>query len=531
MSTSYTSNKIKVFTAKTFRDSFKESTPRKIGYIFLSKSSEYADENVAPEIVDSVQEEKNVWDNMLLAKKVIPKDVEMIVPRYDWRPFVKYKQYDDTIELNNLTTQTVVGGQTIYPFYVINADGDVYKCLCNNVGTLSTVEPIGNFTENDGFIETADGYLWKYLYNVKRSNKFFTDQWMPVPYIQANTNFTDYNYSSNNAIDGALSKMVVTNNGTDYYHTTINVEPFSAATNEIEISDAIDLISNTRILANMAVSGVGIFANRTYITEIDTERPKIILLSEPTISSGGGNSSVNVITISTRVEIDGDGTETTTIVRLTANNTIRKIDVTNAGINYSKANVTIYGSGSSATARTVLPPKFGHAYNPAVELGASNVMIVSRIGEIDASEDEVFPIDISFRQYGILTNVYKYNENDIITENNSLDLISQTMDLTLLSFSAFNIDEMVYQGNINSPDFIGYVVIQNSNVVKLNNLYKTPVTGLLLTGVDSGSKNPVVSIKYPDLKPYAGDVMFARNILKVNRSVGQAEEIKLVFQF
>lgn len=524
---SYVSKKLEVFSSKAFRDSFKESFPRKVGYIFLSKSSSYPNENVAPSIQDTVSQEKQIWKDMILAKKVIPKDVELVIPKYVWTNNIRYREYDDTIALGNLLT----GSANVNPMYVINADGDVYKCLSNNQNTLSTEEPIGNFTVNDGFIQTLDGYLWKYMYNVKVSNKFLTNEWMPVPYIQANTDFTSYNYSTTSVIEGTLNKIVVTNNGTNYFHPKVNVAAFSAGVTELLITDDVDLTVSNTINVNMLISGTGILQNETYITTIDPLKPKTLILSQPTIAAGGGNTNANIISILTRVVIEGDGSNTVTSVTLnTSSNIITKIDVVNAGINYNVANVVIYGSGTGATARAILPPKFGHGYNPAIELGASNVMILSRIGEIDATENNSIPTDIFFRQYGLLVNPYKYNENEPMSSN-TIDIVSQTLDLTLLSLSSFTIGEKVYQGNVNNPSFVGYVVYQNSNVVKLNNTYKTPVPGSIITGTQSGNRNSVVGIKYPDLKPYAGDIIFARNILKVQRSIAQAEEIKLVFQF
>lgn len=530
MNSSYVSNKLKTYTTKTFRDSFKEVTPKRIGYIFLSKSSEYPNDNIVTNLVDTVKQEKEIWSNMVLAKKIVPKDVELVIPRYNWILGERYKQYDDTLSLENLLTESVDGNQVLYPMYVMNADGDVYKCLCNNINQISVFEPTGDYTTNNGFINTQDDYQWKYMYNIKASNKFLTDEWMPVPFIQANTNFTDYNFNTENLVDGALNKIKVETVGQNYFHTTINVSSFIAGTNEIVITDNIDLTNTELIKENMLISGTGIFENRTYITEIDPTKPTTLILSEPTISSGGGTSTANLISVLTRVEIDGDGTETITLVRLDSSNQISKIEVVNAGINFTTANITIFGSGTGATAKAVLPPKFGHGYNPAVELGASSVMIVSRIGEIDATENNVIPVDIFFRQYGLLVNPYKYDEEEPMTENDAIDVISQTTDLTLLSFSNFEINEMVYQGTLNNPTFIGYVVSQDANIVKLNNVYKVPQTGSLLIG-EFGSRNPVVDIKFPDLEPYAGDVLFARNILKVQRSIAQAEEVKLVFQF
>jgi len=536
MTTNYISKKVKTFNAKVFRDSFKESTPRKVGYIFLSKSSEYPNENVATDLVDTVEQEKEIWDNMVLGKRIVPKDVELVVPLYTWTYNTVYKQYDDTANLDSLLT---ISGNA-YPMYVRNSEGNVYKCLSNVApqGQGSLSEPTGTYTTNDGFIQTELGdttnYLWKYMFNVKNSNKFYTndyvDKWIPVPYIQANTNFSDYNYNTSNLVDGSLNKIIVTNSGSGYYHTEINVAAFAVGSNTLTILDDIDLTTSNTIEQFMAVSGNGVYANKTFISSIDPEQPKVLYLSEPTVGSGGGTSTPNRISIKTRIVIDGDGTDTVTDVHL-SNTGISRIDVTNAGNGYARANVVIYGSGSGAAARAVLPPKFGHGYNPAIELGASNVMILSRIGEVDASENDTIPTDVYFRQYGLLVNPYKYNDTDAVTETNALDVILQTLNVTLLSFSNFTVNEMVYQGNTSNPDFVGYVVTQEDNIVRLNNTYKQPISGKLLVGASSGNQSTVVSYENPDLKPYAGDIIYGKNILKIQRSIAQAEEVKFVFQF
>ena len=535
MTTNYISKKVKTFNAKIFRDSFKETTPKKIGYIFLSKSSPYANnDNVAADLVDTVKQEKEIWDNMVLGKRIVPKDIELVIPLHTWTVDTVYKQYDDTADLDSLLT---VSGNA-YPMYVRNSEGNVYKCLSNVSPSGSAVEPTGTYTTNNGFIQSElddnVNYLWKYMFNVKNSNKFYTnefaDKWIPIPFIQANTNFDDYNYSTLNLIDGSLNKIIVTNSGSNYYHTDINVAPFSIGSNTLTILDDIDLTTSNTIEVNMAVSGNGVYANKTYITLIDPAQPKTLYLSQPTVGSGGGTSTPNRISIKTRIVIDGDGTDTVADVHL-SNTGISRIDVTSAGSGFVKANVLIYGSGSGASARAVLPSKFGHGANPAMELGASNVMILSRIGEIDATENDTIPTDIYFRQYGLLVNPYKYADTNPMTETNALDVMLQTLDIELLSFSNFNINEMVYQGSLSNPDFIGYVVSQADNIVKLNNTYKQPTAGKLLVGASSGNQSTIVSYENPDLKPYAGDIIYGKNILKIQRSIAQAEEVKFVFQF
>ena len=533
MPTNYISRKFKTTAAKKFRDSFAKDTPKKVGYVFLAKSTEYPDENVAQEIFDTVATEKETWDNMIAAKRIAAGDVEYVIPKYVWTANTRYKQYDDMQTLDFLLSETVEGEVTIYPMYVMNSEGNVYKCLCNNISSLSTIEPKGTYTENDGFISTQDvngtsSYLWKYLYNVKDSNKFFVDDWMPVPYTESNTSISmEYDLGLNNLIDGGLNKIVMTNRGNNYVHTTVNVESFVIRANSIIVDEDIDL-STSNIKVNMQLSGSGILQG-TYITQIINES-KTLILSTPTIDAGGGTVA-NAIQVLTRVEVVGDGTETIASVRLNNSNQVEKIDVINTGVGYTRANVIIHGSGTAAAARAVLPPKFGHGYNPAIELCANNVMIVQRIGEVDASENGLIPTDTSFRQYGLLIDPYKYGENQQVSDTNANSVVSLTTDVTVLAGASYQLNEFVYQGTLSNRTFEGYVVSQDATKIKLTNVFGTPEIGPLLTGANSAVVRPVISVENPDLQPLTGDILYTRNVLKVDRSVGQAEEIRLVFQF
>ena len=70
-------------------------------------------------------------------------------------------------------------------FYVRNSSDQVFKCLFNNNGAESTTMPeitIGGDLPENPYIETVDGYKWKFMYSIPTGlkNKFFTDKYMPV---------------------------------------------------------------------------------------------------------------------------------------------------------------------------------------------------------------------------------------------------------------------------------------------------------------------------------------------------------------
>ena len=97
-------------------------------------------------------------------------------------------------------------------FYVRNTYDQVYKCLFNNNGAMSTQMPqinLGGSLPSNPWIQTSDGYLWKYMYTIPSGlkQKFYTNQWMPVvddPTVLAS------------AQDGRIDVLQIVSPGTGY---------------------------------------------------------------------------------------------------------------------------------------------------------------------------------------------------------------------------------------------------------------------------------------------------------------------------
>lgn len=98
-------------------------------------------------------------------------------------------------------------------FYVRNSKDQIFKCLYNNKGAASTIEPTididGQLPENP-YIEPGDGYKWKYMYTIPYGlkQKFFTKNWMPVS--------TDATVLAG-SVDGRIDIINILNGGTGYY--------------------------------------------------------------------------------------------------------------------------------------------------------------------------------------------------------------------------------------------------------------------------------------------------------------------------
>lgn len=517
---SYTSEKLRYKIAEQYKNAF--STPENpfVAYITIGNHIPYANEANPDIILDTVATEKKVWDNMIAGKKVTGNDVELVIPRIDWTANNKYRQFDDTIQISDLLSANA--SQNLQPMYVINSEGNVYKCISNNVGEYATVEPIGQNLSANGNILTADNYIWKYMYNVLEDNKFSSNVWIPVP---SSTSYLEYSGSVLTSVDGELLTIHVDDSGSGYTENTIIVSAFSAACSVLTVDYSVDMANV--IANNMIVSGQGLVSG-TYITNVDNVNRKINL-SYASIEAGGGSS--NTIDMLTRVVVQGDGVGATADP-VVSNGSITKIMMTSFGKDYTYANVFIYGTSTGANvcnARTIITPKFGHSYNPASELGAHNVMIAVKFGEVDSTEGNVISSNTSFRQYALLLEPYKYNETQPLTYANANTVISQTTDLTLIAGDLYERNEMVYQGSLSNPSFSGYVDTQTTDVINLTNVRGLASVGLVLKGTTTNiTGRTVFGVKHPELQRYTGDIEYAENFEEIQRSDGQAENLKYI---
>lgn len=98
-------------------------------------------------------------------------------------------------------------------FYVRNSADQVFKCLFNNANGSSTIMPeitLGGDLPESPYIETSDGYKWKYLYTIPGSlkNRFFTDKYMPV--VRDTVVY-------NNRGEGRIDIVQILNGGNGYF--------------------------------------------------------------------------------------------------------------------------------------------------------------------------------------------------------------------------------------------------------------------------------------------------------------------------
>lgn len=180
-------------------------------FVFLSKVIPWTDDN-NPEVPLQTQKYlKDVFANMFVAKQILSNNISPVIERIDWESGVVFDYYQDNVDM----FERDQNGFLVRQFYARNRYDQVFKCLWNNDGAASTVEPFfkpGNYGTNNIF-QDSDGYKWKYMYTIDVGSKktFMDSSWIPVP-IGENTP----NPITNTAGHGDIEVINVTNGGSGY---------------------------------------------------------------------------------------------------------------------------------------------------------------------------------------------------------------------------------------------------------------------------------------------------------------------------
>ncbi|NDB61681.1 hypothetical protein EB001_25060 [bacterium] len=196
-----------VFVAKQVKESVSEPSSSNV-YLTFGKSMSWANDAAPPQANTSVINSNDIWKNMIGGKRITGNNIRHAIPRINWISGTVYAEYDDQIDSLLLHDKT-------RNYYVLTPEYNVFKCLYNNNGSISTVMP--NILVTTTHFQTSDGYIWKYMYTLTAEEKlrFLTTQFMPVKTITENDNSQQW-LVQENAIDGAIHVIDVTNAGSGY---------------------------------------------------------------------------------------------------------------------------------------------------------------------------------------------------------------------------------------------------------------------------------------------------------------------------
>lgn len=380
-----------------------------IYYFALSKHSEYADENNPEDAINTTQYINKFQRELILGKRIKSSDVTNLIDRHSWQTGTVYAQYDDTDRYLHDKE-----------FYVINGTENVFKCLYNNNGAESIVEPT---TISTSKFQTADGYIWKYMYTIQTANntKFSTSGYIPV--------------DANSSVAGAASNGSI---------DIVLIQTAGSGYRGYVLGSISQVISNSifKITSSSPLSTDNFFYNDSafYIT-VGTGISQLTTVSNYIVNSSGyfiytanlinspALDTTSEFRIAPQIKITGDGTgakAVCTVNTISGSYFVETIDVLSTGSNYSYANVSIIANpsyGSGAVARAIIPPKGGHGYDVATELGCFNVGVSVFFNNTEYSS---ISTDVPFRQAAIISYPYKYTAPNTFATFTTTSGISNT---------------------------------------------------------------------------------------------------------
>jgi hypothetical protein len=251
-------------------------------YAFIGRVTPWPDESNPPVPTQDQRSIKDIFKDIIAAKLITSSDISPVIPRIDWDSGTVYDYYQDTENMLAVDSDNIV----ISRFYVRNRFDQIFKCLSNNNGSQSTVEPQflpGTF-DNSFLVKTADGYKWKFMYSLDAGLKqrFFDANWMPVPIGMAPNPVATF------AAEGSIDVVNITTVGRGYTSggATITISGDGQFANGTPVINAAGYLYDV----TMANTGTGYTYAEAVINILPGfSTPNVVAIAEAPASPVGGH--------------------------------------------------------------------------------------------------------------------------------------------------------------------------------------------------------------------------------------------------
>jgi hypothetical protein len=420
---------------------------------------------------------------------------------------------------------------TANTFYVRNTRDQVFKCLYNNEYANSSIEPtidIGGQLPENPFIQTADGYKWKYLYTIPPGlkQKYFTNKWMPVVSDPAVTG---------SAVDGRIDIVNVLWGGSGYVGGgNSNTAAILSVTGTDGAGANLYAKVVDGVIQSVSILNGGNNYTRGTVTVTDSTRLGTLTLAGTVNVSGTvvtGNLSnttyfVGNVGVNDIITVAGQSRNVVSVI----NSTYLTVNTSFTNANSQIATLT----RSNAVFDIQFGPQGGHGSNPVTELRTHSLMITI---ELQQTENETIPLSDStsvfdFNQVCILQDPLLANGASIADDTNYR--ISTRLLVANPGITNFRNDEIVYSGSeIETATAVANVVhwSPGDNYLYINNITGTFFPQQIIKGVTSGVSVPILEIANSDLKLFSGDLLYAENRTNIIRKDKQIDQVKIVLSF
>ena len=480
-------NKFRIHNQEQFVESFTESAAN-VYYLGIgrpqafttytrgdSRTDNSGSDSAPLTPVDSIGDEFYTFDDLLAAKKVTSSDVSICIPRRNWTTGTVYDYYRHDYG-NRVTggtsTQTADSGATNLfdaTFYVMSSTFNVYKCLDNNSGANSTVEPTGT---SSSILTTGDGYKWKYMYTLSATQQ---SNFLSTDFMAVATNST----VSSAAVDGAVNIVKIKtagSGGTNGTHTGVPIRgDGSSGVCSVTVSGG----AVTAVTVTTPGTGYtfGYIRNADIVTAGATSLSgsELDVIIEP--KGGHGKDAIKELGgFFVMMNTNFEAGETSNTGDFTTANDFRRVVLMR----------DIKSGGSAATATTLR--------------GTKAVLLSGSPGTFTADEE------INQATTGAVGKVVEFDSS-----NNILYYIQ----------TRFNDEGCDSNGNLTAFSGANTITGQSSSATGTPSTSSTTVDNVVFTsGYNAG-----------EITADEGDIMYVENRSPITRAADQTENVKLIIEF
>jgi hypothetical protein len=470
--------------------------------------------------LDSFTDENQIKQTIISLKKITNSDVRRVIRKVEWSAGTTYEMYRHDYSVYNKTP--VTNSTRLYEsnYYVINEDLRVYICLQNGSnpdnpkGKPSFDQP--TFTDLEPRVAgtSGDGYIWKYLFTIKPSEiiKFDSIDFIPVPEGWGTTG--ESISIKNNAIDGKIQIITITNSGSGYQYS--GGLPYS--------------------FTNIPILGDGTGGTATVIVN------SIGKVTDVFVTEGGSGYTTGIINF-----IPGA-----------------------SGVPEGLTN-----TGGTASFDVIIPPKGGHGYDIYRELGTYRVLLYSRFQTDLTNPDTILGND--FARVGVIKNPTVFGSDvQLLTASEVSALKALKLIGTAATSTTYPVDSIITQTIGTGITAIGFVAswdkvtgvlkyyqpvglatalvnykindfsasISGSGSLSINCTSPNFVGGILQ--IDTGFNGPTTTINNTqyqlgqsfnsgissvEYNKKSGEIIYIDNRSAIPLSSSQKEDIKIVLEF
>ena len=506
------------------------------------------------DILNSQFEKREFLRRVIFAKKIDVSNIKYMFNRIPWvENTTVYDAFDDIRDIETLNMFVTVpdGEQNEGPY-------KVFKCISNNNNSVSTSKPSVNSIDPNIVATSADGYVWKYMFNIPVSEYAEYSTQSSLPYVEdvrvtGSTKEDISNIVIQNTVSGLFS---------GYLPGILKLQSIQPAPGDNRYTLELTTNESSPRSGNGAYVGMYIrFTEDGKVYDILDSRTPNALASNKTLfitvesttalPYAAQVSNANIVPKISITPTNDVATGTNAIAwgSLDANGTLDGINFNERGNSYKYATAKISlplpleqsypDSSLAASLRVIVSPKGGHGKDPISELFMSRLAFITNFFTDSGS---VIPDSGTYTKVGLVKDPSFSDATFPSTMDNRLKIKitgSTSPNVTVGQYlveqqATQMIHARVHEVKQESGDWYIYCVDYTGDFNSTFTLGATLSAKDTLVGATTETvtiNSSSGSITYGTYVPFSGDLLHFVDFAAISRDADRKEKIKFVFDF